>query len=171
MTDKDEPDIQSSGISNEPETAIQTPIATEDKTLLLSDALTNEAIDEPTRKFAAPAGEVQTNHKTEFENEPTKVLQDDSQDDDSDEPPAAPDENALRPNRLRFSLVVLMVVFTAGWTLLNFGLLSEQRTERHWRFSLDKNANGNHVIVLLQPSADEQLRVGDELISINGASF
>ncbi len=40
MTDNmDEPDIQNSGIANEPETAIQKPIANEDKTLLQSAAL------------------------------------------------------------------------------------------------------------------------------------
>ncbi len=45
MTDnQDEPDIQNSGISNEAETAIQTPLPTEDKMLLRFDALTNEAI-------------------------------------------------------------------------------------------------------------------------------
>ncbi|HEV8157902.1 MAG: hypothetical protein H0X49_08890 [Acidobacteria bacterium] len=55
MTDNhDEPDIQNSGISNEPETAIQNAVPTEDKTLLHSDALTNEAVDEPTRKFGIP---------------------------------------------------------------------------------------------------------------------
>ncbi len=61
MTDKDEPDIQDSGISNEPKTAIQNAVPTKDKTLLRSDALTDEVFDEPTRKFAAPAGEPQSN--------------------------------------------------------------------------------------------------------------
>jgi hypothetical protein len=43
MTDKDKPDIQNSGISSEPETAIQTPIFTEDTISLLSAAPANKA--------------------------------------------------------------------------------------------------------------------------------
>ncbi len=111
MTDKVEPDIQNSGISNEPETVIQPPVPTEDKTLLRPNALTDRAIDEPTRKFDVPANQVQTNRKTEFETEPTKVLPDESQD--------APDENALRPSRLRFALVCLFFAFVAGWSFIN----------------------------------------------------
>jgi serine/threonine-protein kinase len=162
MTDKDEPDIQNSGISNEPETAIQTPISTEDETLLLSDALTDIAIDEPTRKFAAPAKETQTKHKTEFETEPTEVLQDEPQDDDLAEPP---DENALRPSRLRFALVCLLFVFVTGSIVISlvqqFSFKSESpEWEVNW---VDKRL----IVSEVKSNFADQIKVGDEIVSIN----
>jgi hypothetical protein len=165
MTDKDEPDIQNSGISNEPETAIQNAVPTEDKTLLRSDALTNEAIDEPTRKFAAPAGEPQTNHKTEFENEPTKILQDKSHNDEADEPPAAPDENALRPSRLRFALVCLFFAFVAGWCVINLvQQISVVSSAPEWTVDWEDK---RFVVISVTPDVADRIKAGDELVSIN----
>ncbi|MDQ3748340.1 MAG: protein kinase [Acidobacteriota bacterium] len=163
MTDNhDEPDIQDSGISNKTETAIQTPIPTDDKTLLLSDALTVEAIDEPTRKFAAPAKKTQTNHKTEFENEPTEVLQYESQDDDLAEPP---DENALRPSRLRFSLVCLLYLFTVLWTILNIQQLFTIDSDF---VGWDRKWDDNRLLVSsVDQNFADKLQTGDEVLSIN----
>jgi len=166
MTDNhDEPDIQNSGISNEPETAIQNAVPTEDKTLLHSDALTNEAVDEPTRKFAAPAGELQTNHKTKFENEPTKVLQDESQNDEADEPPAVPDENALRPSHLRFALVCLFFVFATGANIINlaqiFGVTSSRpEWVTEWK-------EKRFIITAVDPNFADRIKLGDEVIAVN----
>lgn len=154
----------------------------DEKTLLLaptpaSDApsITDEKSLEPMHKFAA-LSEAQTALQNAPNTEPTKIFPTDETDHYGDEEiEAANDvrgaggENALRPSRLRFALLLLMLVFTAGWMLLNFGLLSEQRIERDWRFSLVKNADGNYFV--LQPSAADNLRVGDELMSVNGAEF
>ena len=118
MTDNDDkPDIQNSGISNEPETVIQNLAATEDKTLFHSDSVTHEGIDEPTRQFAASPDQAPTNQPTRLETEPTKILPDEAKDDDLVED--EPDENALRPGRLRFALICLFFVFVAGWCAIN----------------------------------------------------
>lgn len=178
MTDKDKPNIQDSGISDESETAVQTPTPTGDKTLLRSAALADKAIDEPTRQFAAPALEQEQNAlQNAPDTEPTKIFSDNQTDKETDEPEIeadeeknAPDENALRPSSLRFALVCLLLIFTAGWTLFNFALLSWQPAERSWRYSLAKNAAGNHF-VLEARSSSENVRIGDELMSINGVKF
>ncbi len=165
MTDKNKPDIQNSGISNEPETAIQNAVPTEDKTLLHSDALTNGATDEPTRKFTAPADELQTNHKTEFEAEPTKILQVESPDDISDEPPATPDENALRPSRLRFALVCLFFVIMFIYAGIN--LYQSFLIQSSLPFIAQRQGDG-FVIASVRPGFEEAFQAGDELVSING---
>jgi hypothetical protein len=84
---------------------------------------------------------------------------------------APPSVNALRPNRLRSALVLLLLASSAVWTLLNFGLLSQQQSEREWRFSTSKNTAGFHKVSSVRGTAAERLRVGDELVSYNGKPF
>ncbi|MGI8642229.1 MAG: hypothetical protein ACR2MG_20050, partial [Pyrinomonadaceae bacterium] len=160
MMDKDKPDIQNSGISNEPETAIQNAVPTEDKTLLHSDALTVEAIDEPTRKFAATDNNAQINYKTEFENEPTKILQEESQDDDLVEEP--PDENAMRPSRLRFSLVCL--VFVNMFIFAGINIYEAFLIQSFAPYFAERQGD-KRVIVRVSQGFENALQVGDELIS------
>ncbi len=168
MTDNmDEPDIQNSGIANEPETAIQKPIANEDKTLLQSAALTGKVIDEPTQKFAAPDNQAQTNHKTEFETEPTKILRDESQDDDLAEEP--PDENTLRPSRVRFALVCLFFAFVAGWSVINLvQQLSIVSSAPEWTVDWEDK---RFTVISVTPDVADRIKAGDELVSINNETI
>jgi hypothetical protein len=89
MDNEDKPEIQKSGISNEPETTIQTPIPTENKTLLLGD----EAIDKlPQKLQSMPVGyNATTEVGTMLDTEPTEVLPGSELQDNE------PDENRLRP--------------------------------------------------------------------------
>ena len=171
MTDKDKADIQNSGISNEAETTIQTPIQTDDKTLLLSDAPTVEAFDEPTRKFAAPAKETQTSHETEFENQPTEILRDESQDDEADKPETAPDENALKPSWLRFTAICLLCFLAVLGSCVGFYQYAATNVDINWEYDLSftetkgKFDYGGKKSV---PTSEDPFRAGDELVSING---
>src|SRR5688500_10909697 len=75
----------------------------ENKTLL-KQPTTAEQNEEQTLRFEAPDGNSQTNHKTEFETAPTKLFEGE----DSDELQTVLDENALKPSRLRFSVLFLL---------------------------------------------------------------
>lgn len=159
------------GTSADEKTLLRTPTPAADQ-----PPISNEKLKDPTRNFAA-FSEAQTALQSAPDTEPTKIFSDNETDKETDETeieaadarPDAPNENALRPSRWRFALVVLMLVFTAGWTLLNFGMLSEYRVESDWRFSFTKNTDGNYFVV--QPFAADNVRVGDELMSFNGAEF
>jgi hypothetical protein len=165
MTDKDKPDIQNSGTSNESETAIQKAVPNEDETFLQPGALTSDTIDEPTRLIAAPAGELQTKHKTEFEAAPTKILPGKPPDVEVDESLAAPDENALRPSHLRFALVCLFFAFVAGWIVINlvqqFSVVSDAP---EWTVDWEDK---RFTVISITPDFAERIKVGDELVSIN----
>jgi eukaryotic-like serine/threonine-protein kinase len=164
MTDNDDKSgIQNSGISNEPETAIRNVAPTEDKTLLHSDGATNEGTDEPTRKFAASLDQVSINQSTGLETEPTKILPDEAQGKDLVE--AEPDENELRPNRLRFVLVCLLFVFVAGWDAINLiQQLSVVSSAPEWTVNWE---NKRFTIISVTPDFANQIKVGDELVGIN----
>ncbi|MEP6703555.1 MAG: protein kinase [Acidobacteriota bacterium] len=164
MTDNDDkPEIQNSGVSNEAETAIQNVASTEDKTLLHSAGATHQRRDEPTRKFAAPPEEVRTNRPNAADTEPTKILADEVEDDDPVGKPA--DENELRPNRLRLVLVCLFFVFVAGWCAINLvQQLYVVSSAPEWTVDW---VNKRFVVVSVVPDFADQIKVGDELVSIN----
>jgi len=78
-------------------------------------------------------------------------------------------ENTLKPNWLRSALVVLLLAATVGWTLLNVVLLHKQQTERGLRYDVAKT--GQFVVSSVNARGGDQLRIGDELIGINGGPF
>jgi hypothetical protein len=80
-----------------PVPAPEAPLITEKKSL------------EPTRRFAA-SSEAQTALQNASDIEPTKTFSKDETEREADEPKDIPDENALRPGRVRFVLVCLLFV-------------------------------------------------------------
>lgn len=160
MTDKDKPDIQDSNISNEPETASPA----KDKMLSHSDALTIETTDEPTRKFFAPAVQIQNDYQTGIENAPTEILSDaDFQNEEN--LLNTPNENALRPGRLRFAIVGLLFVIMFIFAGINsFQTFSIQSFPPY----IDAPKGDGFVIVSVRPGFEGKFQTGDEIISING---
>jgi eukaryotic-like serine/threonine-protein kinase len=168
MTDKDKPDIQNSGISNEAETAIQTPIFTDEETLLFSDALTVDAIDEPTRKFVAPTQKILAEHKTKFKNERTKDLQDELQNDELDESKTAPDENTLKPSWLRFTAICFLCLLAIVSS--SIGIYQYTVTKVNITWERDFVLNEGRFVYSKEKSglvSKEPFQFNDELISIN----
>lgn len=100
----------------------------EDKILSRDNAPIDSPPEEPTRQFtAAPAEDEQTKIKpapetkpteifSDVEAEPTKILTETELQNASE---FLPDENLLRPNRLRFALICLLFAFVAGWSVIN----------------------------------------------------
>lgn len=164
MTDKDKPDIQNSGISDEAGTISRNIASTNEKPLLHAATFIDEPVGDPTQVLPPP---IQT--KTEEHSARTEVLSFDEAN-FNEAHGTASSENALQPSRLRYALVVLLLIFTAGWTLLNFTLLSMQKTERALRFDTAANSTSGFVVRSINGS-DDQVQVGDDLISINGAPF
>ena len=164
MTDKDKPDIRDSGISNESETVSEKPFQPEDSALSHSDALTIETTDEPTHKFDVPADQAQKNHQTKLENTPTEILSGDASQNEADSV-NMPNENALRPSRLRFALVCLlfaiMFIFAGINTFQTFSIQS-------FPPYVDAPEGDNFVIVSVRPGFEDAFQVGDEIISVDG---
>ncbi len=103
------------------------------------------------------------------EDEPTKILSDDESEPTkilSDaEPEEPPDENALRPSRLRFALVGLLFVFAVGaLTIALVQVFSRQTIVSNIGASWE---NGRRIITQPEPNVANLLRVGDEIMSIN----
>jgi hypothetical protein len=168
MTNNDDkPDIQNSGISIEPETVIQNLAPTEDKTLLHSDGVAYEEIDESTPKFPASPDPVLTNQTIGPESEPTQILPDETQEDDFVE--ESTDENELRPSHLRFALICLFFAFVAGWSVINLAQqLSAVSSAPEWTVDWE---NKRFTVISVTPDFADQIKVGDELVSINNEAI
>ncbi len=161
MTDNsDEPDIQNSGNTNEPEMAIQTPIPSEDKTLLCSDALADKVVDEPTRRFAAPIDEqAQTAAQNAPDTKPTEIF---SGNQDRNE------TNAPAQKRYGWRFALGLAVFVL--IFIYAGTNARQAFLPAWDLPFDISPVGNKLLIYIieQPHFREKVKEGDELISFNG---
>ncbi|HUR98144.1 MAG TPA: protein kinase [Pyrinomonadaceae bacterium] len=162
----DKPDVGVPGVSEEPETAIQSVNATEHKTLLQTEPRTGGEPNPAATAAGNPAG---TKDETEFETGLTAILPTESQSNADRQPTKASDEtsneNALRPNRLRFALVCLLFVFVAGWDAINLiQQLSVVSSAPEWTVDWEDN---RFVVISVTPDFADQIKVDDELLSIN----
>jgi eukaryotic-like serine/threonine-protein kinase len=119
---------------------------------------------EPTRRFAASSEAQTTLHKAP-ETEPTSIFSKDKTEREADELKVIPDENALRPSRLRFVLVCLLFVnmfVVAGVEIYQASLVRSALP-----YVTEVQAD-SLVIVSVRPGFEGAFRVGDELVSVNG---
>lgn len=158
------PEERYAGIEDKPGSDDQSSISAADESLFHGVTFADET--EQTQKLPLP-----DQIKTEIHSAPDANATEILSLDETDKPEeSAPRGNALSPSRLRFVLVVLLLIFTASWTLVNFKLLSMQKTERVIRFDSAENAAG-FVVSSVNRLGDDRVRVGDKLISINGEPF
>lgn len=137
-----------------------------DKTLLRNSD-TAGRIEEQTLKFQATTDESQTNNKNGFENAPTKLLQ--------NEPQTEPEENALKPSRLRFSVICLLCFLAVVSSLVAFYRYTATKVEMTWQdgFAFTENDfafTKGKFAYLREPNAsspNELFQYGDEVVSIN----
>jgi hypothetical protein len=102
-------------------------------------------------------GQTSPNTKT------TKLL-DDTETDNYEKLQTAPDENTLRPSRLRFALVCMLFLYVAMWSGLNIQYkLGISSDFPEWQTT----ASGGFVISDVKPHYADKLQIGDELVSIN----
>jgi hypothetical protein len=148
----------------------------ENETVIKDDSNNSlpDAVETPTRIYAvAVNGEPKTKIQSAApDTEPTKILSETDKEIESEaieEETAGP--NALRPNRLRTTLVLLLLLTSAVWTLFNFGLLSRRQIDRDWRYLVGKNAEGFHKVSSVRGGAAEKLKPDDELVGYNGKPF
>lgn len=145
----------------------------ENKTLLQKPS-TGEQLEEPTRRFETPAGNFQTDHIDEFEAEPTKILSDKLQE-DSDEAQTEPDENALKPSWLRFSVICFLCLLVVVNSLVGFYKYTATKVEMTWEdgFAFSENDlafSKGKFTYFREPddsSPQEPFQYGDEVVSIN----
>ncbi|MBC7899526.1 MAG: protein kinase [Saprospiraceae bacterium] len=124
--------------------------------------------DKPTIQFAEPVDDsLPTANQDSPETDPTKINSVERF--ENTYSPAARDENALRPSRLRFGLICLLFIFTSGWLVLNnFNLFSQNSSLPGWYAAW----SGEHYsIVWIDPNFDGRVRVGDEVLSLNGQAI
>jgi len=157
-------------------------IESEDKTLLSGDAEslsdtpppTDEYENEPTRRFAAPVNEQeQTALQNAPDTEPTKIFSENDTENKRgereieavDELRDAPNENALRPSRLRFALVCLLFVFVVGVTVIH--LIPQFSFKSSFPEFNTELKDKRQVIAFVDPNFADRIQIGDELVSIN----
>ena len=175
--EKHERDGKESVAFSEGENKAHAGALADDKTLRRTPApdappIPHERSLEPTRKLAA-SGEVQTAIQNTPDTEPTKIFSNDETKRKADEPEIeaadeekdAPNENALRPSRLRFALVCLLFVnmfIVAGINIYQAFLLQSSMP-----FGRGLKGDG-FVIVNVRQGFEGAFQVGDELVSVNG---
>lgn len=82
------------------------------------------------------------------------------------EPTDSPDENALQPNALRSALIYGLFAFAAMWLALNVYQSSRIETEIvDWK---TVHKDGRLVIDAVAAKIDDKLRIGDQLLAVNG---
>ncbi|MFN2456321.1 MAG: protein kinase, partial [Pyrinomonadaceae bacterium] len=154
------------GTSADEKTLLRTPTPAADQ-----PPISNEKLKDPTRNFAA-SSEAQTALQNAPDTEPTKIFSDKETDKETDEteieaadaPLDAPNENALRPSRWRFALVCLLFVnmfIFAGINIYEAFLI--QSIAPYFA----ERQGDNRVIVRVSQGFENELQVGDELVSIS----
>lgn len=113
-------------------------------------------------------GEVaETVVKEKLEGEPTKISYNyQTPVTDEEELPDAPDENALRPSRLRFALVCFLFVFVFGANVISLFQV----------FAVKSVKSGGAIdwiddrLILTSTTAEsaDRVKIGDEIVSFNG---
>ena len=155
------------GASADEKTLLRTPTPAADQ-----PPISNEKLKDPTRNFVA-SSEAQTALQSAPDTEPTKIFSNDEtkrkagepEIEAADEEKDAPNENALRPSRLRFALVCLLFVnmfIVAGMNIYQAFLLQSA-------LPFGRELKGDRfVIVNVRQGFEGAFQVGDELVSVNG---
>lgn len=144
----------------------------ENKTLLKQPA-TAEQNEEQTRRFEVLGGASGTAHKIEFGTEPTEVLE--TQDEALDKLHTVEDENALKPSRLRFSVICFLCFLAVVNSLVSFYKYTSTKVEMSWEdgfaFTESDFAFGRGEFAYFREpdelSPNEIFQYGDKVVSIN----
>ncbi|MDQ6787681.1 MAG: protein kinase [Acidobacteriota bacterium] len=160
MSDEKKKRDELSSAKNEDRTLPHEVVPTDEST---RQSVAPFAEDAPTKIKSAP--EISPTNLFDVETEPIKI----STDSETEAAESVPDENALRPSKLRFALVSLFFLLVAISLVPGFGLLmGKGGGEDGWRPVF---RNG-HVMVsgIFLPRTAEKLQKGDEILSVNGQS-
>ncbi len=103
--------------------------------------------------------------KKKLENEPTEIgYADETSETEEDELPPAPDENALRPSRLRFALVCLLFVNMFIFIGININFVFSIQSS----LPFDAAPQGDRVLIVnVRPGFETAFQTGDEIVGVN----